>query len=79
MSCDGPRYGHMEEQRIVALIYEYNKKEAGEGVETKMMFPKHPSFHSLTLKPSKKWMIAQFTVFVNQKPHQKVCTTHCIS
>ena len=28
MSCDGPRYGHMEEQRIVALISEYNKKEA---------------------------------------------------
>ena len=33
MSCDGPGYEHMDEQRIVALIFEDNKKEADEDVE----------------------------------------------
>ena len=44
MSCDGPRYGHMEEQRIVALISEYNKKEADEGVEDKNDVPQTSKF-----------------------------------
>ena len=33
MSCNGPRYEHINEQGIVALITGDNKKEADESVE----------------------------------------------
>ena len=58
MSCDGPRYEHMDEQGIVALISGDNKKKRLMRVlKINMMFPKHLSVRSLMLKPCKKWMI----------------------